>query len=812
MTILHRAVDATSPVDYGDDVGVPEGHCLPVPEPATRNSTDLIARSLRNEYVRAAACLALLIVVFFSPLVRNHATFSTVSSLQEHFYPWLDPVTGPQQGLAWQLDQADYVYPRQVFLDDALKQEDQLPLWNSQVLGGTPFFAQSGARMAYPPYMALTALLSPSWTHDIYVMLHLFVAGIGMFALMKAFRTGFAGALLAAVSWAFGSYIMAWVMLEMVAAVAALLPVALLFVVRWHQRRSLIDLLLAGLALGLLVVGTSVDLALVAFLVVVAYAGVLALRRAFPRGRALPLPARFAVLLQPVLLAAAALAVAAAALVPFLVLLGRSGRIQVPIDVQLKSLTVPVRSFLHAFTPPPRPTSVMSFVNGQVFVGTITALLAVGAVFLRRAGAGLGRSLLIASFVLVTGTPLAYVVYHLVPFLGQLSGFGRMLFVWNLGLAILGGLGLDALLRIVRERPAGDRRPALTGRSARLVPVALACTCIAVTAVQLIVYGRHINVPFQPREPAELFPSTPAIEAARKALGPEPGAPRALTVAPVAGPHALVPSTPMAVGLPVGNGYEPVVPSGVNKLWRVVVGEPVAMALEVGQYGTFALQANASSLRTDLLSRVGVGVLVAPPGEVLGQGWAPGNLAARGLRPVYRGPDGTVLELVDRPGRAMVVSDAEWVASSSQALARFANPTFDVRREVILEGAPPGPAPDGGGEGASVSRVQWERDRPNDLRLSVTTATAGWLVVLDSWDPGWRATVAGKGRPVLRANYNFRAVRVPAGTSVVKLSYRPSEVSAGVLVSGLATGCLVAAIAFGWVRRRMEPASMEPRD
>ena len=51
------------------------------------------------------------------------------------------------------------------------------------------------------------------------------------------------------------------------------------------------------------------------------------------------------------------------------------------------------------------------------------------------------------------------------------------------------------------------------------------------------------------------------------------------------------------------------------------------------------------------------------------------------------------------------------------------------------------------------------------------------------WDPGWRRAVNGERAEVLRANYNQRAVRVPAGRSHVDLEYRPRGLELGAAIT-----------------------------
>jgi uncharacterized membrane protein YfhO len=57
---------------------------------------------------------------------------------------------------------------------------------------------------------------------------------------------------------------------------------------------------------------------------------------------------------------------------------------------------------------------------------------------------------------------------------------------------------------------------------------------------------------------------------------------------------------------------------------------------------------------------------------------------------------------------------------------------------------------------------------------------------VDTFDPGWRATVDGKAAALLRGNVAFQAVPLPAGTHRVELVYRPRSVIWGGLITTLA--------------------------
>jgi uncharacterized membrane protein YfhO len=81
----------------------------------------------------------------------------------------------------------------------------------------------------------------------------------------------------------------------------------------------------------------------------------------------------------------------------------------------------------------------------------------------------------------------------------------------------------------------------------------------------------------------------------------------------------------------------------------------------------------------------------------------------------------------------------------------------------------------------------------------------GLAVILDPFYPGWTATLDGKPVPILRADFAFQAVAVPAGRHELRLTYRNRWVGIGAAVSLGTLALLLAALA---VRaRRMRPAS-----
>lgn len=81
------------------------------------------------------------------------------------------------------------------------------------------------------------------------------------------------------------------------------------------------------------------------------------------------------------------------------------------------------------------------------------------------------------------------------------------------------------------------------------------------------------------------------------------------------------------------------------------------------------------------------------------------------------------------------------------------------------------PIPNGGNPGQATIVVN------KDLEVMIETETTqkSFLVLSDSYYPGWKATVDSKTTKIYPANLNERGVVVPAGRHTVRLSYQPWE-------------------------------------
>ncbi len=129
--------------------------------------------------------------------------------------------------------------------------------------------------------------------------------------------------------------------------------------------------------------------------------------------------------------------------------------------------------------------------------------------------------------------------------------------------------------------------------------------------------------------------------------------------------------------------------------------------------------------------------------------------------------------------RAFFAPDAWWAKSAKEALEKLMDPKFPYQRTVILEGGTPPERPRTAGTG-QARLLNYENNR---VRCEVEAEGDGYLVLLDSFYPGWKATLDGNPVKILRANYAFRAVAVPPGKHLVEFRYKPAIFYLGLWIS-----------------------------
>jgi hypothetical protein len=150
---------------------------------------------------------------------------------------------------------------------------------------------------------------------------------------------------------------------------------------------------------------------------------------------------------------------------------------------------------------------------------------------------------------------------------------------------------------------------------------------------------------------------------------------------------------------------------------------------------------------------------------------------------------------------------AEVVAHADDAAvvqALLANDLQPRQRAHALARELPQPLPNAPHPGDARS-VRFVADAPTRIELAVAAGREPWLLLTDTFLPGWTATIDGAEVPVHRADHAFRLLALPAGACTVVFTYRAPGLAAG---SALAMFAAVAFAvwAFAAVRRERNPS------
>jgi hypothetical protein len=140
--------------------------------------------------------------------------------------------------------------------------------------------------------------------------------------------------------------------------------------------------------------------------------------------------------------------------------------------------------------------------------------------------------------------------------------------------------------------------------------------------------------------------------------------------------------------------------------------------------------------------------------------------------------------------RARYVPRIDVVGDPNRLLSRLAFESDDLA-EIALVEEPMASGFTGLNDAAAGGSAHFVRDDPEHAVIDVDAPARGFLVLADQYYPGWRATVNGADVPIYRANYMFRLVEVPAGSSRVEFLYRPRSVALGAVISAAAFIVLV---------------------
>jgi len=747
-------------------------------------------RTERGRDIASLALLTLAVVAFFWPLVLGQA--------------WIPNGGG---------DLVSFLWPMYRFAARSLR-SGHVPLWNPHLHSGTPFVADNQSGVFYPVNVVTFALLGPPsyGAMEGLVVFHIWLAAVGTYVLLRAFRLRRSGAVLGALAFALSDLFITHIGNLNLNATAAWLPLLLWAFHRALTQRSGYWALATGAILGVAALAGHAQMLLFLTLALGLYALYRIACVIAAGGDGVWLRSGQTVGLT-LLAVVVGLGAAALMMVPAWQMAAHTGRGHLPYD-EATRYSLPPRALVGLIAPGfygrgpaafwgPWERVEVGYVGIVSLVlavlGTLFSLPSVSSLFgrsrpssehrgrvLYRCPLGFFVVLITLAFLLALGrhTPLYRVFYRLVPTFDQIRAPARLIVLGDLGLAALAAYGLDRLVRL--------------DSSQRDLQLWMAVG-VVVTAVLLVVLGlpRARSVP-PPDRVTQAAQSIVVAGALLVLSGLLVGLTRWRTWTQWLFPLLLAADL-IALGStveidyqdPTEGFYHPEIVSFLKEdrthfridaaaaAWQpdaALIHElydigGVYNPLNLAPYQAYrwAFGERASSL----YNLLGVKYILADRGE------PPGD---ERLALVYTGDDIDVYFNRAALPRAFFVTDHQLVANHEEAWQAIHSPSFDPTRSVVLER-----------EGIWTSQqnaalqeaehIAFVHYGLNSVELSVRSPERGWLVLSDVYYPGWRATVDGNPTPVLRADYTFRAVNVPAGEHTVRMTFAPRTWYVGLVLS-----------------------------
>ena len=281
-----------------------------------------------------------------------------------------------------------------------------------------------------------------------------------------------------------------------------------------------------------------------------------------------------------------------------------------------------------------------------------------------------------------------------------------------------------------------------------------------------------------------------------------------------AGPFPPLEATELRIR--ISSPFPPRTPLGTAEL-QTIEGDILSLPVEMGEAGRPAVVRWAAPRRICHL------ILHPDPGSCAQGGWqVEGGALVDGRTGAFQAlvlsPGGSfalryagdvkIYEFRKSPPRLYGVCAAAFAQSEAEAMARMTDPAFDPSRMVVIEGEA---GREDGAPRLCRVEVRWIRFTPEIREAEVRLEEAGWLVLLESRDGGWRAWVDGQPAPIHPANGLFQAIQVPAGVHRIRWEYQPGSWPLGVAVTAISL--LTGVGTWGWHRAGgRKPPEREARE
>ena len=676
------------------------------------------------------------------------------------------------------LDIRGLFYPWLNLLHESIR-HGILPLWDPNQFAGYPFLANPQVGAFYPPTwlaIILPTRIGISW----YVVLHLWLAGVGMLLLVKRTSKGWLGAGLAAVTFMFSGFMAARVYAGHMGLIAtyAWLPWLLLSTAWAAERDTLWAGVIAGVPLGLAILaGHATSLVYMG----IAWAGFLLIT-------ALEKKKLARIVLQATLMGITGLALSSIQIRPFLQAVKASVRAAAPDPGFAALFSLPPLHFVTLLVPEffgePIRAGYWDTPNFEEFMYYAGILPIVGAALALRPSRRIGwyyLGLVVVGLFLASGmfNPLYRSLYD--PIFSWERVPARAAFLFTFGMAGLLGESIGR----VEEIAAARRFPTQVVLSAIL---AAAVGAIGIGAALSIIPADQLTEHLSLMQAGWLQAGILlAIGATLLILYGWAGDKRVRSVLAVS-LSVLVLADLWTVGNKLVR-IETIAPSDLWVQANEIIGSTESRVLpwgvsifeqngpgELGMHSVFGY--NTLEIAAHQHFTAAVPDPRSAAYDVLSVGYV---ISGGPLDEFTQGPHH--LRLVQETGSSWVYSRPhampltnlafayEVIPSPEEAIARVQSADFDPASSVILDAAP---GCEVGPEPGSPAVVTIREHTPTRWVIDTERTAPGLLTLSETAYPGWQVAVDGERAQPLTAYTTIRAVCVPAGEHEIIWTYRPT--------------------------------------
>ena len=143
----------------------------------------------------------------------------------------------------------------------------------------------------------------------------------------------------------------------------------------------------------------------------------------------------------------------------------------------------------------------------------------------------------------------------------------------------------------------------------------------------------------------------------------------------------------------------------------------------------------------------------------------------------------------------------------TDSLAAIKSPDFVPGKEAVVESTDASDrlsheqVPDNSRFARLDGETTIKRPGPQTVEVTAHAQTSAFLILNDTYYPGWHATIDGVETKIYPANAMFRAVKFPSGTHTVIFQYRPGTLNTGLMICGIVFASIAAIGAFQKLRK-----------